>query len=111
MTLASASPPIVLRSRFRLGLLLKPEAQAKVRHRTAVRGIDSVRRSFVASDFVRGLKCRLCGQTYPKEPLNFCTEDFGPLEVDYDYDAIAESLSRTKVELRPNTMWRFRELL
>ena len=35
----------------------------------------------MASDFVRGLKCRLCGQTYPKEPLNFCTEDFGPLEV------------------------------
>ncbi len=62
-------------------------------------------------DFVRGLKCRLCGKTYPKEPLNFCTEDFGPLEVDYDYDGIAEALSRSKIELRPNTMWRFRELL
>ncbi len=33
-----------------------------------------------------GLKCRLCGKTYPKEALNFCTEDFGPLEVTYDYD-------------------------
>lgn len=62
-------------------------------------------------DFVRGLKCRLCGKTYPKEPLNFCTEDFGPLEVDYDYEAIAEVLSRTKIELRNKTMWRFRELL
>lgn len=62
-------------------------------------------------DFVRGLKCRLCGKTYPKEPLNFCTEDFGPLEVDYDYEAIAASLSRSKIELRPETMWRFRELL
>ena len=65
----------------------------------------------MAPDFVRGLKCRLCGQTYPKEPLNFCTEDFGPLEVDYDYGAIAETLCREKIELRPNTMWRFRELL
>jgi len=65
----------------------------------------------VSADFVRGLKCRLCGKTYPKEPLNFCTEDFGPLEVDYDYEAIAEALSRSKVELRPNNMWRFRELL
>jgi threonine synthase len=65
----------------------------------------------VSADFVRGLKCRLCGKTYPKEPLNFCTEDFGPLEVDYDYPAIAEGLSRAKIELRPNTMWRFRELL
>src|SRR5438132_523452 len=63
------------------------------------------------TSFVRGLKCRLCGKTYAKEPLNFCTEDFGPLEVDYDYEAIAEAVSRSKIELRPNTMWRFRELL
>src|SRR5712692_7623925 len=63
------------------------------------------------TSFVRGLKCRLCGKTYPKEPLNFCTEDFGPLEVDYDYDAIAEKVSRNVFGRRPNTMWRFRELL
>src|SRR5262245_26366323 len=63
------------------------------------------------SDFVRGLKCRLCGKTYAKEPLNFCTEDFGPLEVDYDYDAIGEALSRAKIEVRPMNMWRYRELL
>lgn len=60
---------------------------------------------------VRGLKCRLCGKTYPKEPINFCTEDFGPLEVDYDYEAIARSLRRQDVERRPLTMWRYRELL
>src|SRR2546425_899304 len=63
------------------------------------------------SEFVRGLKCRLCGKCYAKEPLNFCTEDFGPLEVDYDYEAIREAISRTKIELRPMTMWRYRELL
>jgi threonine synthase len=63
------------------------------------------------SDFVLGLKCRLCGKTYPKEPLNFCTEDFGPLEVDYDYQAIRQALSRRKIEGRPYTMWRFQELL
>lgn len=63
------------------------------------------------SDFVRGLKCRLCGKLYPKQPLNFCTEDFGPLEVDYDYDAIREVISRDKIELRPFNMWRYRELL
>jgi threonine synthase len=61
--------------------------------------------------FVRGLKCRLCGKTYPREPLNFCTEDFGPLEVDYDYEAIGKVMSRAKISSRPNTMWRFRELL
>ncbi len=63
------------------------------------------------SDFVRGLKCRLCGQAYPSQPLNFCTEDFGPLEVDYDYEAIAAALSRGKIETRPHNMWRYQELL
>jgi len=65
----------------------------------------------VSSPFVRGLKCRLCGQAYPASPINFCTEDFGPLEVDYDYDAIAEAVSREKIESRYNNMWRFQEFL
>jgi threonine synthase len=65
----------------------------------------------VRSDFVLGLKCRLCGKTYAKEPLNFCTEDFGPLEVDYDYEAIAEAVNRGTIEARPFNMWRYRELL
>jgi threonine synthase len=65
----------------------------------------------VSSSFVRGLKCRLCGQAYPISATNFCTEDFGPLEVDYDYAAVAESLTRAKVAMRPFNMWRFQELL
>ncbi len=63
------------------------------------------------SDFVHGLKCRICGKAYPKQALNFCTDDFGPLEVDYDYEAIREAISREKIELRPFNMWRYRELL
>jgi threonine synthase len=65
----------------------------------------------VSDSFVRGLKCRICGKAYPKEPLNFCTDDFGPLEVDYDYPAIREALSREKIEMRTFNMWRYRELL
>jgi threonine synthase len=65
----------------------------------------------VHNDFVQGLKCRLCGKLYPKEALNFCTEDFGPLEVSYDYEAVAASLTRRAIESRPRTMWRYRELL
>lgn len=65
----------------------------------------------MSSPFVRGLKCRLCGQAYPVGPINFCTEDFGPLEVDYDYDAIGEAVSRDKIEMRPNNMWRYQEFL
>src|SRR5687768_16685263 len=69
------------------------------------------RSSIVPSDFVRGLKCRLCGRPYPSQPLNFCTEDFGPLEVDYDYEAVAAALNRGKIEARPHGMWRYQELL
>ncbi len=65
----------------------------------------------MSSPFVRGLKCRLCGQAYPISATNFCTEDFGPLEVDYDYEAIADSLDRAKIELRPFNMWRYQEFL
>jgi threonine synthase len=65
----------------------------------------------VPSPLVRGLKCRLCGQAYPLSASNFCTDDFGPLEVDYDYDALAETVHRAKIELRPFNMWRYREFL
>jgi threonine synthase len=53
----------------------------------------------------------LCGQAYPISATNFCTEDFGPLEVDYDYAAIADNLDRAKIELRPFNMWRYQEFL
>ncbi|MCS7017318.1 MAG: threonine synthase [Gemmatales bacterium] len=65
----------------------------------------------VKTTLVRGLKCRLCGKSYAQEPINFCSDDFGPLEVDYDYAAIAQQVRRQDVEKRPFTMWRYRELL
>ena len=65
----------------------------------------------MSESWVRGLKCRVCGKFYPKEPNNFCPEDFGPLEVDYNYDTIAESISKEQIDRRPDNMWKFRELL
>jgi threonine synthase len=65
----------------------------------------------VSEELTLGLKCRLCGKLYPKEALNFCTEDFGPLEVVYDYDAIGRTLDRQTIQSRPRNMWRYRELL
>ena len=59
-----------------------------------------------------GLKCRLCGKMYPKEALNFCTDDFGPLEVVYDYDAVGPvDDPRGHHQPRRHNMWRYRELL
>jgi threonine synthase len=65
----------------------------------------------VSAPYVRGLKCRLCGKEYPLGPSNFCTEDFGPVEVFYDLDRLRGQLSREMFERRPNNMWRYKELL
>jgi len=65
----------------------------------------------VPVETVRGLKCRLCGKHYPREALNFCTDDFGPLEVEYDYEEVARTMSRAAIASRPKSMWRYRELL
>lgn len=61
--------------------------------------------------FVKELKCRECGKTYPKEPIHVCSFCFGPLEVDYEYEKIKGVISREKIEARQETMWRYKELL
>src|SRR6185437_2094235 len=61
--------------------------------------------------YFRNLKCRECGRLYPKEAIHVCEFDFGPLEVVYDYQAIGKTLSRSVIEGRPRSMWRYKELL
>lgn len=61
--------------------------------------------------FVKGLKCRECGAPYPVAPIAICEECFGPLEVDYDYDAIKSVLTRDEIGRRPKNLWKFRELM
>jgi threonine synthase len=61
--------------------------------------------------FVEGLKCRECGRAYPAEALHVCEFCFGPLEVDYDYEAIAASVSRDRIAAGPQTIWRYADLL
>jgi len=61
--------------------------------------------------FVTGLKCRECGQDYEIAAVHVCETCFGPLEVEYDYEAAARSISRKKIESRAPNLWRYRELL
>jgi threonine synthase len=61
--------------------------------------------------YVKGLSCRECGKTYPKQPVHVCEFCFGPLEISYDYAAIARKLTRPVIESRPHSMWRYAELL
>lgn len=60
---------------------------------------------------VNKLKCRECGEPYPIEPLHVCELCFGPLEVSYDYETIAEKASRDSIEAGPRNLWRYADLL
>ncbi len=60
---------------------------------------------------VKGLKCRECGKLYQADPLHVCEFCFGPLEVDYDYEAIAAAISREAVLRGPKSLWRYIDLL
>jgi threonine synthase len=60
---------------------------------------------------MKALKCRECGREYPLEATHVCEFDFGPLEVVYDYDRVRQGLTRSAIASRPQTMWRYRELL
>jgi threonine synthase len=40
-----------------------------------------------------------------------CEYCFGPLEADYDYNAIRTSISRDSIAAGPRTIWRYRDLL
>ncbi|MDA8233679.1 MAG: threonine synthase [Clostridia bacterium] len=64
-----------------------------------------------AESHVRGLKCRECGNIYPIEAVHVCEFCFGPLEVDYNYDYIAELVSREKIARGPLNIWRYRDFL
>jgi threonine synthase len=61
--------------------------------------------------YFSNLKCRECGRLYPKEAIHICEFDFGPLEAAYDYKLIASRLDRATIASRPQSMWRYRELL
>jgi threonine synthase len=61
--------------------------------------------------FVAGLTCHLCGATYPAEALWVCADCLGPLEVSYDYAAVRTVMTRSVIESRPRSLWRYLELL
>lgn len=61
--------------------------------------------------YARALRCRKCGQEYPLEPINLCEFCLSPLDVTYDYKALAKVLTREELASRSQSMWRYRELL
>jgi threonine synthase len=58
---------------------------------------------------IKSLKCKQCGKEYPPTKIYVCQECFGPLEVTYNFNSI--ELTRKSFQNRPNTVWRYFELL
>lgn len=61
--------------------------------------------------YATGLRCRKCGQEYPLQPLKVCDFCLSPVEVNYDYKAMAQAVSRQSIAAGPATIWRYRDLL
>ncbi len=61
--------------------------------------------------YATGLRCRKCGQEYPLQPIRGCDFCLSPVEVNYDYKAMAGVLSHEKIAEGPFTIWRYRDLL
>ena len=61
--------------------------------------------------YLHALRCRECEREYEIAPLHVCEWCFGPLEVAYDYEAIAANISREKIAAGPRSIWRYEDLL
>ena len=57
------------------------------------------------------LRCRECARTYEPKAIHVCEFCFGPLEVQFNYEAIRQSVSRDSIEAGPQTLWRYADLL
>lgn len=58
----------------------------------------------------RNLVCRACGAQFPLAAQHACFECFGPLEVEYDLEAL-KRVTREQIEAGPANIWRYAGLL
>jgi len=60
---------------------------------------------------ILGLRCRNCQRPEAVGPSFVCPACFGPLEVEYDREAIRAKATRAAIEARGPGIWRYLELL
>src|SRR6267143_1529190 len=61
--------------------------------------------------FVTHLECSLTGERYPADTLQNLSKAGRPLLVRYDLDGVRRALPREALAVRPQILWRYRELL
>ena len=57
------------------------------------------------------LRCRICESEYPAVANGICARCFGPLEPVYDWDELARTVTRERIEAGPLSLWRYADLL
>ncbi|MBX5441236.1 MAG: threonine synthase [Solirubrobacteraceae bacterium] len=59
------------------------------------------------------LRCRECGTSYELEARYVCEQCFGPLEVAYDHDGLADDRDalRRRIQAGPQNIWRYSDFL
>src|SRR4029077_4373061 len=61
--------------------------------------------------FVTHLECSLTGERYPADTVQTLSGARRPLLVRYDLEGVCRALPREGLADRPQTLWRYRELL
>lgn len=61
--------------------------------------------------FVTHLECSLTGEHYPADTRQGLSKAGRPLLVRYDLDGVGRALSKEMLQTRPQTLWRYREML
>src|SRR5258707_15731203 len=61
--------------------------------------------------FVSHLECSLTGERYPADQLHGLSRAGRPLLVRYDLDGVRRALPRDALASRPQSLWRYREML
>ena len=64
------------------------------------------------NNFLQHLECSRCGETFPHiVPQNLCHSCGKPLFARYALDQLTDTWKPKQLQSRPNTLWRYRELL
>jgi hypothetical protein len=58
-----------------------------------------------------GLRCRVCEEVTPPQPVDLCRRCDGPTDVVYDWERLTGAVTRAAVAAEPRSVWRYHWLL
>src|SRR4029077_2567355 len=67
--------------------------------------------TIATGSLLRGLRCRACGALQPADERYVCGDCLGPIEPDYQLDALRGAELRERIERGPRSLWRYAAFL